>query len=99
MQHEVDHINNGKVYIQRVIEELSTDQLATIVKLAKEIKPEKENNSASKLFTTPKLIFNRDETGKIIFDVMEVTAALKEMPPQTLLSFHTNIASELSDRK
>lgn len=45
MLHEMDHIQNGKVYIQRIIEELSSDQLIKMEKIVSEMVQDSKKQS------------------------------------------------------
>jgi len=68
--HELDHILNGKVYIERVIAELSKDQINQLINLIQQpvIKPTIK-------ITAPTLLFYRDNKNAFVFD-LELASSL-----------------------
>jgi peptide deformylase len=95
MLHEIDHIQNGKVYIQRIIEELSTDQLTQIKKIISKSLPESKNNPIMNAFLSPVIVFKRDQNNKLIFDEVELIETLKKMPAIALKGIHNELINEL----
>jgi peptide deformylase len=72
MLHELDHILNGKVYIQRIIEELSKTQCEQLGEMIRTILSSGVSIATVNPFLTPMLIFERNSEGQIIFDADKV---------------------------
>ena len=67
MLHEIDHIRNGKVYIQHIIDELTREQCKIIYTLIDEVIH--QGGGVSNPMQSPTLLFDRDADGRIVFDV------------------------------
>jgi peptide deformylase len=98
MLHEVDHINNGKVYIQRVIAELATSQLERIKRIAEGIMGQAPVPPVPQAIVTPQVVFGRDEAGRLVFAEDDVKKALIQMPSATLVALLENIIREIQTR-
>jgi peptide deformylase len=96
MLHEVDHITNGKVYIQRVISELTNPQLKTLAAIASEMKTKSVEAPAPPAFTTPQLVFARDQSGMLMFEEAQILEAFSKMPAATLQALHLNITQAMA---
>jgi len=70
MLHEIDHIRNGKVYIQHIMDELSREQCEIIHTLIDEAIH--QISEVSGLMQSPALLFDRDRDGRIVFDADQV---------------------------
>ncbi len=95
MLHEMDHIQNGKVYIQRIIEELSHDQLTQMKKIVSKSLPDSKKNPIMNAFLSPFIVFKRDQGNKLIFDEGELAETLKKMPAIVLHGIHNELMNEL----
>ena len=91
MLHEVDHILNGKVYIQRIIEELSLQQLNSFLKILDSVLLRVDKNKVLSSFSSPIIVFKRDEDNKLIFDENELEKALFKLPEEVLKGILQNI--------
>lgn len=94
MQHELDHILNGLVYMQRLIQELSLDQCVELETLLKENIETKRNIQPTKLFLSPMIVFNRDHAGRVVYEKEEARKIFSEMSDETLVG----IKDKLQDR-
>jgi len=83
MLHEVDHILNGKVYMQHVIEELTATQLNIFKKILEQVLPSVLYNQANP-FLSPTEIFQRNENGSLVFNENDLREALQKIPEHTL---------------
>jgi peptide deformylase len=98
MLHEMDHIRNGKVYIQRIIEEFSHEQLIQVEKIFSKRISDSKNNSIMNAFQSPVIVFKRDQNNKLIFDESDLTEILKKMPAIALQGIHSELINELKKR-
>jgi len=90
MLHELDHIQNGKVYIQRIIEELTDEQRQVLLNLIQTITPDSMTHNP---FNELKIVFERNQNGKICFDEDEIKKFLQEMDAATLRAMRDAILS------
>ncbi len=84
MLHELDHINNGNVYFQHVLNDLSTEQLEALIKVTQQAITENDSVGIANPFETPILLFKRNATGQLEFIEAEVLEVFKKIPIETL---------------
>ncbi len=98
MLHEVDHILNGKVYIQRIIEELSVEQLNLFLKVLDFILSRIKENKVESSFSSPMIVFKRDDNNALIFEENELQDALIKLPDNVISGMHKNVQAMLKKR-
>lgn len=85
MLHELDHILNGFVYIERIIAELALEQCRQLLDVLKTVLLSRRDQYLTSFFSQPKQVFNRNHLGEIVFDESELSPAFAEMPEETLI--------------
>lgn len=98
MLHEIDHILNGKVYIQRIIEELTIYQLNRLINIFGQILPQADSHAIGSTFTSPVVIFKRNSDGTLMFDDNEIQHVFSSMSVNVLNGIHQDIVNELQKR-
>lgn len=88
--HESDHILKGKVYIERIIEELSVDQLTQLIQILKN----SSTASTQKTFA-PTRLFTRDGNNKIIFDPAVAQSLFEQLADNTKQGLYQALTSRL----
>lgn len=99
MLHEMDHIQNGKVYIQRIIKEFSRADLIKIEKIVFKVLLSYKNNLQevnSFLSLSPCILFKRNSENKLIFDENELEEGLKKTCFLALQGIHQKLVKVLS---
>ncbi len=71
MQHELDHILNGVVFIEKIIKELDQNQIKSLLEIVQSINTPSFSPLVTPALQTPVPIFTRNADGKIVFDVEE----------------------------
>ena len=95
MLHELDHILNGKVYIQRIIDEMSDLQRNQLLNILSDILSTENFHQNTNPFLSPLVIFERDNTGALVFDSEKVKQCLIDARRDVLISI-SNILNEKS---
>lgn len=85
MLHELDHIINGKVYLQRIIDELTKNQCEQLFNIVKSSILNNTYSIDASSFITPVVIFNRGINGHIDFDIEQVRHYLKNTRKDVLI--------------
>ena len=91
MLHELDHILNGFVYLQRLLNELSSEQKSSLKKTLQAILKGNKQQENKVLFSKPVTLFERDVSGCMIFDNQTANEVFTTMSEETL----TGILSQL----
>lgn len=96
IQHEIDHILNGYVFIQRILDELNTEQIRQLTAAVKEILDANHEPPISHALQTPEILFTRDDAGGVIFDIEIVKLALIKTNPKALVGLYDELQNKLS---
>lgn len=96
MLHELDHILNGLVYIEHLIEELSLEQCRQLVEILKSVLSTEGKSSLPGLFLMPKNVFNRNKQGSLFFNHEELSGAFAKMADETLLGLLGKLEDKLN---
>ncbi len=98
MLHEVDHILNGKVYLQRIIEELSVQQLISFLRVLEDILPYADQNKVISPFSSPIVIFKRNKNKELFFEENELHEVLVKLSSNTLKGIYQLVLSKAGIR-
>lgn len=101
MQHEIDHIQNGKVYFQHTLEELSVGQLESLQAVVQRAMDQNENmGTIPSPFATPVRLFERaSDTGELVFEPEKVFTLFKTLPLITLQGVQHCIQETLTEKQ
>ena len=94
VQHELDHINNGLLYLERILTDFSKKQkedLLKYIQLHKEGNLEKENDKDPT--QTLGFSFDRDEEGKVVFCPDAFKQILKQLSPEVISGIEQKLQS------
>ena len=97
MLHELDHINNGKVYFQHVLSGLSALKLQALIRITKSAIAENTSTGIPSPFAKPQFLFKKTD-GQYEFNEHEVLAVFKNMPINTLAGIVSKTTEELASR-
>lgn len=103
MQHEVDHIVNGKVFFDHVVENLTRDQLFSVFSAVTHIiqKRSLENGNPDKgvptLLPDPEFVFIRNSSGQLTFDPVHLERSLEHHLTSALLGIQKSIQGKLDE--
>ena len=95
MLHELDHILNGKVYIQRIFDELNSEQRQTLFAIIARALSLEKNTTTSNPFLEPVTLFERAEDGSITFDEETVSAIFKDTNESVLIGLHEYLEQKI----
>ena len=98
MLHELDHLLNGKVYIQRIIEELSDIQCKELFDLITTILSNETISNDTNPFLSPVVIFNRDKDDHIVFDDEKVKACFNNVGREALVGLYNILENKIHYR-
>jgi peptide deformylase len=96
--HELDHISEGKVYFQRVLEELKIEDLEYLQNAVRKIKSSSRQNKAENLSTTPTLAFKRNANNDLIFATDEIENLLEKSNTAILDGIYWALSEEIRIR-
>lgn len=82
MQHEIDHIRNGKVYIQHILDELTREQCDVVHSLIDESLHHTE--AVGNSIQNPAVLFGRDDEGHVVFDAEQANKLFAVTDPAVL---------------
>lgn len=91
MLHELDHILNGYVYIQRLIDELTQPQRLLLKSIIQNCLSHSSASVKSHTFGLPITIFVRDTHGQVVFDEKIATEAFAKLSVDTLSGMLTKL--------
>jgi hypothetical protein len=85
MLHELDHILNGKVYIQRIIDELSVSQCQILSDIIRTVLSRQDEAANGNPFLTPIILFDRTGDGVVRFDEGKVQSIFQDTKKNVLV--------------
>ncbi len=85
MLHELDHILNGYVYLQRLIDELTDEQKQSLKSIVENALDNHSTQEDKTLFISPVTLFERDDSGNITFEQEKAINLFSEMKIDTLM--------------
>jgi len=101
MQHEVDHIVNGKVFFDHVVENLTRDQLMSVLSTATRIIQKRSGDNPDKdvpaLLPDPEFVFVRNSAGQLTFDPAHLERSLEHHLISTLFGIRKAIQEKLCE--
>lgn len=84
MLHELDHILNGFVYMQRLIDELSKEECHRLLGLVESALNAEIKEKSVNVFESPAMVFVRNGDGVLTFDDEKTHETLSAMSKETL---------------
>lgn len=96
--HELDHISEGKVYFQRILEELKIEDLECIKSIVLQVKSSNKLNEVENLTAAPVLAFKRNANNALIFDSKEVKNLLEKSNTTIIEGIYWALSEEIRAR-
>lgn len=96
MLHELDHILNGRVYLQQIIEALTHEQKLLLKEIIEDLKEPIASIDTNSSFSSPILAFERDKNGSVTFNSQKVSTALSQLPKDTLEGIFNTLKASLN---
>ncbi|HEU5281410.1 MAG TPA: peptide deformylase [Gammaproteobacteria bacterium] len=95
MLHELDHILNGFVYMQRLISEFSYDQCCVLQGIIEQVLVMERALTPTALFLSPITVFSRGEDGKLVFDQALAKNIFLSMSNETLQGLSDKLSEKI----